>query len=82
MVCEWPLGPKKKRREKLERGALLTRLSPTDHFLCAGKFAEENKRAPVHNVAEEIHTGARNDPHYQHRETDKVGANPAHTKMH
>ncbi len=58
------------------------RVSPTDHFLCAGKYAEENKRAPVHNVAEEIHTGARSDPHYQHRETDKVGANPAHTKMH
>ena len=65
LVCEWPPRPKKKEREK----AVLT--DAADHFLCAGKFAEENKRAPVHNVAEEIHTGARDDPHYQHRESEK-----------
>lgn len=52
------------------------------HFLCAGKFAEENKRAPVHNIAEEIHTGASSDPHYQNRETKKAGSDVAHTKMH
>lgn len=51
------------------------------HFICVGKFAEQNKRAPVHNIAEEIHTGAKNDPHYQNRERSKVGQDTAHTKM-
>lgn len=37
------------------------------HFLCAGVFMESQRKAPVHNLAEERNAN-RNDPHYQDRE--------------
>jgi hypothetical protein len=43
------------------------------HLQCAWKVGEETKRAPVHNIAEELYTGAREDSHYQTHERDKTG---------